>query len=184
MTKKLLTILLGGTLILGIATGCTEQKQDESQKNEVQEKSKGHCEAEECIKLIEPKMQVEEVNEIIGFAGEKKEGSNTYIWQLTEKTKIEVEYKDGLGTITAKMDKDKISNDKLKISVCYDIQSSIKSGTTFTYEEMVEKFEGIEGYLETKAPTFKMYMWVKDGQTFRATFSDSLNGKCSMVSLR
>ncbi|MDE6285362.1 MAG: hypothetical protein K2M17_06405, partial [Bacilli bacterium] len=55
---------------------------------------------------------------------------------------------------------------------------------TYTYEEMVEKFEGVEGYLATKSPTSKRYIWVKDGQTFAATFSDSLKGKCSIVSLR
>ncbi|MDE5539399.1 MAG: hypothetical protein K2J20_02810 [Bacilli bacterium] len=48
----------------------------------------------------------------------------------------------------------------------------------------MEKLEGIEGYLETKAATFKMYKWVKDGQTFRVTFSDSLNGKSEIVSIR
>lgn len=184
MKKKLLTILVGGILILGMATGCTEQKENEKLKNEVEEKSKGNCEAEECIKLIEPEMKVEEINEIIGFDGEKKDETDAYVWQLTEKSKIEVEYKDDLGTITATMDKDKIKSENLKLSTCYDIQNSIKNGTTFTYEEMVEKFEGIEGYLATKAPTFKRYIWVKDNQTFGATFSDSLDGKCSIVSLR
>lgn len=184
MKKIVLTILLGGTLILGVATGCTEQKDNKTTEDETKEVSKGKCEADKCIQLLEPKMKVEEVNEIIGFEGEKKEGTETYIWQLTKKEKIEVEYKDGLGTITATLDKEKIQNDNLKLSVCYEIQKLLKEGTTFTYEEMVEKFEGIDGYLATKAPTFKRYIWVKDNQTFGATFSDSLNGKCSIVSLR
>lgn len=184
MKKKLLAFMLSCTFFLGIAAGCTEQKENDSNENDVQT-TKGNCEAEECIKLIEPTMKVEEINTIIGFEGEKKEGSGTYIWQLTDKTKIEVEYKDSLGTITATMDKEKIKNDQLKVSICYAIQNDIKSGTTYTYEEMVEKFEGVEGYLATKAPTFKRFIWVsKDGQTFGATFSDSLNGKCSIVSLR
>lgn len=184
MKKKLLTILLGGFLILGMTIGCTEQKENESKENVV-EQSKGKCESEECIKLIEPKMQVEEVNEIIGFDGEKKDGADTYIWQLTSKTKIEIEYKDGLGTITATMDKDKIKNDDLKLSICYGIQNSLRSGTTFTYDEMVKELEGVEGYLATNAPTFKRYIWVnKDGQTFSATFSDNLKGKCSIASIR
>lgn len=170
-------------MILGF-TGCAEQKENDSSNTNVQEKAKGNCEVEECMKLIEPKMNVEEVNNIIGFEGEKKESADTYIWQLTDKTKIEVEYKDNVGSIKATMDKDKINNSDLKASVFYAIQSDIKSGTTYTYDEMVEKFEGIEGHLETKASTFKMYIWVKDGQTFRATFSDSLKGKCSIVSLR
>ncbi len=184
MKKRLLTIFLGGILVLGITTGCTKQNENDIVKDEVQEKSKGNCEAEECINLIEPKMNVEEVNEIIGFEGEKKDEIETYTWQLTDKTKIVIEYKDGLGNITATMDKEKLNNDDFKISICYDIQNDLKNGTTYTYEEMVEKFGGIEGHLESKSSTSKMYMWVKDGQTFRATFSDSLKGKCSIVSLR
>lgn len=183
MKKKLLTILLGCALILGMATGCSEQEEKNPIEKDVQEKSKGKCEAEECIKLIEPNMSVEEVNETIGFGGQRKEDEDIYIWQLTEKSKIEIEYKDGLGTITATIDKNKINNDKLKFSLCYNIINSIKT-TTYTYEEMVEKLEGIEGYLATKAPTFKRYIWVKDNQTFSATFSDNIDGKCSIASIR
>ena len=183
MKKKLLTILLGGILVLGLVTGCSEGKTDAPANKETEEKSKGKCEVEECINQIEPKMTVEEVNEIIGFEGEKKDDSDTYIWQLTTKTKIEVEYKNKVGSIRATYDKDKINNDKLKMSICYEIVGDIKK-KTYTYEEMVEKLEGIEGHLETKASTFKMYKWVKDGQTFRATFSDSLNGKSEIVSIR
>lgn len=185
MKKKLLMLILGGTLVLGLVTGCTESKTNEpkEKEKETQETSKGKCEVEECINLIEPKMTVEEVNEIIGFEGEKKDDTNTYIWQLTTKTKIEIEYKDNLGTISATMNKEKMENANLKMSICYEIVNNIKT-TTYTYEEMVEKLEGIEGHLTTKAPTFKMYAWVKDGQTFRATFSDSIKGKSSIVSIR
>lgn len=181
--KKLLNILLISVLILGVSTGCESKKEEIPKNKEVEEKVLGKCEVEECMKLIEPEMKLEEVNEIIGFEGEKKEGSETYTWQLSTKTKIEVEYKDNLGTIKATMDKENIANDNLKLSTFYDISNNIKK-ETYTYEEMVEKFEGIEGHLETKAPTFKMYKWVKDNTTFRATFSDSIKGKCSIVSIR
>ena len=183
MKKKLLTILLVGVLVLGMATGCTEQNVSDSNNKEVEEKSKGKCEVEECINLLEPTMKVEKVNEIIGFEGEKKEGADTYIWQLTKNTKIEVEYKDGLGTIRATYDKDKINNDKLKLSICYEILGDINKNKTYTYEEMVEKLEGIEGYLESNSSSSKMYKWVKDGQTFRATFNNK-TGKCSIASIR
>lgn len=183
MKKKLLTILLGGILILGMATGCTEQNVNDGANQEIEEKSKGNCEVEECINKIETKMKLEEINEIIGFEGEQKEGTETYIWQLTKKTKIEVEFKDGLGSIKATYDKEKIADDKIKLSIFYEISGHIKE-KTYTYEEMVEKFEGIEGHLESKSATSKMYKWVKDDLTFRATFSDSANGKCTIVSVR
>lgn len=184
MKKKLLTILFGSVLILGIATGCsTEQSADDADNKKVEEQAKGNCEVEECINKIEPKMKLEEVNELIGFEGEKKDDSDIYIWQLTTKTKIEIEYKDGLGSIKATYDKDAISDDNLKLSICSEIVGDIRK-KTYTYEEMVEKLEGVEGHLESKSSTSKMYKWVKDGQTFRATFSDSAKGKATIVTLR
>ncbi len=177
-------ILLVGIVVVGMSMSGKDKNENDPAEQE-QEQVKGNYDVEECMKRIEPTMQLEEVNEIIGFEGEKKEGKDAYVWQLTDKTKIEVEYKDGLGTITATMDKDKIKDDKLKISICYGIQNSLRSGTSFTYEEMVQELEGIEGHLATKAPTFKRYIWVnKDKQTFEASFSDSANGKCSITSIQ
>lgn len=178
-------ILLVGVIVLGMAMSKMGQKENEPKEEPAQEQAKGNYDVEECMKRIEPTMKLEEINEIIGFEGEKKGETDTYIWQLTDKTKIEVEYKNGLGTITATMDKDKIKNDNFKLSICYGIQNSLRSGTSFTYEEMVEKLEGIEGHLATKAPTFKRYIWVnKDKQTFGASFSDTLGGKCSITTIQ
>ncbi len=179
--KKIGHYLCLGIIILGVMVGCGNKPTELQEKKE--EEVKGNCTVEECINQIEPKMKVEEVNQIIGFEGEKKADSDSYIWQLTTKTKIEVEYKDNLGSIKATYDKDKINSNELKMSIGYEIVNDIKK-KTYTYEEMVEKFEGVEGHLESKSSTSKMYIWVKDGQTFRATFSDSLKGKCSIVSIR
>ena len=182
--KKLLAILLCSTFILGIATGCGKDEEKDTKKPEVQEKSKGKCEVAECMKELKPEMKVEEINEIIGFEGEKEEDKENYIWQLTEKTKIEVEYTNGKGRIDATYNKEDLKNEDVKISICYDIVNNIKE-KTYTYEEMVEKLEGVEGNLESYSSTSKMYSWVnKDGQTFRATFSESLKGKASIVSIR
>lgn len=182
--KRLLTILLCSTFILGVATGCGKEEEKDTKEPEVQEKSKGKCEVAECMKELNPEMKVEEINEIIGFEGEKAEGTEKYIWQLTEKTKIEAEYTNGKGSIKATYNKDDLKNENVKISLCYDILNHIKE-QTYTYEEMVEKLEGVEGNLESYSPTSKMYSWVnKDGQTFRATFSDSLKGKASIVTIR
>lgn len=180
--KRILTILLCSFIILGIGTGCTEQKENTQVDNETQEKSKGKCEVKECMALLNPEMKVEEINEVIGFEGEKDEDAEKYTWKLTEKTKIEVEYKDGKGSIKATYNKEDLKNKDLKISLCYEILNNIKK-QTYTYQEMVEKLEGIEGNLESYSSTSKMYSWVnKDGITFRATFSK--NGKCSIVSIR
>ena len=182
--KKLLTILLCSTFILGLATGCGKDEEKETKEPQVQEKSKGKCEVADCMKELKPEMKVEEINEIIGFEGEKDESTEKYTWKLTEKTKIEVEYNDEKGSIKATHNKEDLKNDKVKLSICYDILNHIKE-QTYTYEEIVEKLEGVEGNLESYSSTSKMYSWVnKDGQTFRATFSESLKGKASIVSIR
>lgn len=182
--KKLLTILLCSTFILGLATGCGKDEEKETKEPQVQEKSKGKCEVADCMKELKPEMKVEEINEIIGFEGEKDESTEKYTWKLTEKTKIEVEYNDEKGSIKATYNKEDLKNDKVKLSICYDILNHIKE-QTYTYEEIVEKLEGVEGNLESYSSTSKMYSWVnKDGQTFRATFSESLKGKASIVSIR
>lgn len=181
--KKFLTILLCGAFILGATTGCTEQKDDLKKDTEVQEKSKGKCEVKECISLLNPDMKLEEVNEVIGFEGEKDETAEKYKWQLTSKTKIEVEFKDKTASIKASYNKEELKNDKVKLSICYDITNNIKK-KNYTYEEMVEKLEGVEGNLESYSATSKMYSWVdKDGNTFRATFSKSNKWKASIVSV-
>ena len=182
--RKLLTILFCSFLILGMVTGCGEQQVEDTPKEKTEEKSKGKCEVEECINKIETNMTLEEVNDLIGFDGEKKDDEDTYVWQLTEKTKITVEFKDKKkASIKATYDKEKISDSKLKLSICSEIIKDIKK-KTYTYEEMVEKLEGVEGHLENKSSTSKMYVWAKDGQTFRATFSDSAKGKATIVSMR
>lgn len=185
MKKKLLSILFCSVLVIGLTTGCTKQKEIEpNEENKGQEKSQGKCEIKECMNVLNPNMKLEEINEVIGFVGEKDEENEKYVWQLTSKTKIEVEFKEGKGSIKASYDKEQLKNDKLKLSICYEIYNNIKE-KNYTYEEMVEKLEGIEGNLESLTSTSKMYSWVnKDGNTFRATFSKSNNWKSSIVSIR
>jgi len=184
MKKKLLTCVLCGGLILSFTSGCGEETTNTPNDTEVKEESKGNCDVKECMTLLKPEMTLEDVNKVIGFAGEKEEGTESYIWQLTKKTKIKVEFKDGLADIHATYNKEDLKNDALKLSLCYDITNNIKT-KNYTYEEVVEKLEGIEGNLENHTATSKMYSWVnKDGQTFRATFSKSYDWKISIVSIR
>lgn len=177
-------VLLG---ILGvIALGESGQPDDANKGDDVaEEQPKGKCEVGECIKLLEPKMTVAEANEVIGFEGEKDAAAEKYTWQLTSKTKITIEYKEKLGTIKASYNKDDLKDAAFKISKGYELQNLLKEGTSYDYKETVAEFGGIEGHLETKAPTFKMYAWVNgEGVTFRATFSDSVDGKTSIISIR
>ena len=171
--------------VLGIVALGESNQPETDGDNTAKEEYRGKCEIDECMKLIEPKMTVAEVNEIIGFDGEKGADSEKYTWQLTSKTKIAVEYKDGLGTITATYDKDEIKDSAFKISKGYELQNLLREGTSYTYVETVEQFDGVEGHLEVKSSTSKMYIWVNaDGIAYRATFSDSVNGRTSIISIR
>lgn len=153
--------------------------------NTAQEEAKGKCAIDECMKLLEPKMNLAKANEIMGFEGEKDGENEKYTWQLTSKSKIVIEYKDNLGTITATYNKDDIKDSEFKLAKGYELQNLLREGTSYTYKETVEQFGGVEGHLATHSPTSKRYIWVNnDGITFGATFSDSINGKTSIISIR
>ena len=178
------SVLLGVLGVVALNEGNSEQKVDDTAKEE-EEAPKGKCEIDECMALLTPEMTVAEANEVIGFEGEKDETEEKYTWQLTSKSKIAIEYKEKLGTITASYNKDEIKDIAVKMSVGYELQNLLRDGTSYTYKETVEKFGGVEGHLATKAPTFERYIWVNnDGITFGATFSDSIDGKTSIISIR
>ena len=65
--------------------GCGNKPTELQEKKE--EEVKGNCTVEECINQIEPKMKVEEVNQIIGFEGEKKADIQCYICLLNYQKK-------------------------------------------------------------------------------------------------
>lgn len=176
-------VLLGvvGVIALGEGNAPTDDKGDDV----AQETPKGKCEIDECMKLLEPKMTVAEANEVMGFEGEKSDDEEKYTWQLTSKSKIVIEYKEKAGTITATYDKAEIKDSEFKIAKGYELQNLLREGTSYTYKETVEQFGGVEGHLATHSPTSKRYIWVNaDEITFGATFSDSIDGKTSIISIR
>ena len=178
---SLVVLGLVGLLALGEGNAPADDKSDDV----AQEIPKSKCEIDECMKLLEPTMTVAEVNEIIGFEGEKDEDKDEYTWELTSKSDISIEYKENVGKITARYNKDDIKDSEFKIAKGYELQNLLREGTSYTYKETVEQFGGVEGYLATKAATFKRYIWVNDdGLTFGATFSDDIDGKTSIISTR
>lgn len=190
-TKKTVAIVVAvaALVVLGvvgvIALGEGNAPADNKGDDVAQETPKGKCEIDECMKLLEPKMTVAEANEVMGFEGEKSDSEEKYTWQLTSKSKIAIEYKEKVGTITATYDKAEIKDSEFKIAKGYELQNLLREGTSYTYKETVEQFGGVEGHLATKAATFKRYIWVNaDEITFGATFSDSVNGKTSIISIR
>lgn len=184
--KRKLCFLLVVCLLLTLVTGCTEKSKSVKQKKE-EDKIEGNCNVLECIKLIEPSNSIEEINEIIGFDGVKSEYSEKYTWKLSNKTWIEAtpSTSDNSYSLSANFDKSTIKSDKADFSNFNELKSSLGKGESFTYEEINEKVGGVEGILAGKTSTSKRYIWVnKNEQTFSATFSDTMNGKASIISLR
>lgn len=184
--KKIICYLAVMIISAFLVTGCTDTTKKELPKKE-EEKIQGKCTVEECIKLIEPSNSIEEINEIIGFEAEKSEYSETYKWKLSEKTWIDAtpSTADNSYSLSANFDKEKIKNEQADFSNFTAIKASLEKGQSFTYEEMNEKVGGVKGILAGKTSTSKRYIWVnKHEQTFSATFSDTMDGKASIISLR
>ena len=87
--------------------------------------------------------------------------------------------------LQANIDKETIKNDQVDLSAYSDIKKLLDNGTSLTYEEMVTKLGGVEGTLAGKTSTSNRYIWVdKSSRTFSATFSKTLEGKCTIISLK
>ena len=180
MKKIICAIMIGLSLIC--VTGCQEQKQEEKKEEEV---VKGNCSVTECIKLLKATDSIEKMNEVIGFEAEKSEYSDEYKWQITKKTSLTAKKSGENYILQTTMNKDEIASDKVDFGVYNELKELLDSGVSFTYEEAVQKLNGVEGILDSKTSTSDGYMWVdKHNKVFRATFSDTINKKCSIMSLR
>lgn len=181
--KKRNGYLVVGLLTLSLATGCNETQ--EIKREEDTTKVQGNCEVQECIKLINTDNTVEEINEIIGFSGEKSDYSDTYTWKLSDKESITLDMSSTSAILQATINKETIQSDDVDFSIYNEIKEDLNKGKIITYKEMVEKLGGVEGTLAGKTSTSDRYIWVdKHGRTFGATFSNKNDGKCTIISLR
>ncbi len=173
-----------GFVTFTLATGCTE-KNSGGLKEEDTQQLETKCEAKECIQLLNPKNTVEEINEIIGFSGEKSEYTHKYTWKLSAKESIILITSTGSAILQATIDKSTIKNENNDFSAYGEIKKALDKGKSFTYKEMVKKLGGVEGTLAGKTTTTNRYIWVdKHDRMFSATFSNKKNGKCTIISLQ
>lgn len=167
-----------------LVTGCaSDDGKTTTSKKEENKKSKGNCVAVECIKEIKPENTVEEINKIIGFEGKlTDEKYNKYAWELSKDETVEVTYYSSeKGTIKITFDEDEVKNKKVDFSKYNEISSLLKSGTSLTYEEFVEKVGGVPGTLVEKSSYTNKYKWIdSDGSYLNASFSSTTN-KCTIV---
>lgn len=183
MKKKSYYLILV-MFLFGLVTGCTKNNEVDSKLDE-KEEVKGNCEVRECIKLLNTKNTVEEINEIIGFEAEKSEYSNNYTWKLTSKDWITLDMSSTSPILQATIDKSSVKNEANDFSSFNEIKEALNKGKSITYEEMVEKLGGVEGTLAGKTSTSDRYIWIdKHDRTFSATFNNEKDGRCSIISLR
>lgn len=181
--KKRNGYLVVGLFTLSLVTGCNDTS--EMKKEEEVSKVQGNCEVRECIELITTDNTVEEINEIIGFTGEKSDYSDKYTWKLTDKDSITLDKSTNSAILQATINKETIQNDGVDFSSYNEIKEALNKGKTVTYKEMVEKLGGVEGTLAGRTSTSDRYIWVdKNARTFGATFSNKKDGKCTIISLR
>lgn len=142
------------------------------------------CAITECIKEIETGDSIEEITEVIGIEPEIDETTGTAKWKFSSKESIAREKSGSSYILQATIDKTKIANDDVDLSIFTELKQKLENGESFTYDELVKQLGGVEGTLAGKTDTSKRYTWVdKHDQTFSATFSNK-TGQCSIISLR
>lgn len=179
--RKFLQCTIISFCVIGLLTGCTNEKEVEEKKKE--DVVKGNCVVTECIKQLETSNSVEEINAVIGFEGTKSEYSDDYTWKLSDKNWITLKYAGTSPILQATIDKESIKNEAITLPKATELREMLNNGS-FTYEELVEKVGGVEGTLDSKTTSSKGYIWVdKHNQTLSATFNNE-SGKCTIASYR
>lgn len=177
--QKLLLVLFSGVLLFCVA-GCGNEMTLEENKLE---EPKGNCTVTECIKQLEPSNTVEEINQIIGFEATKSEYSEEYSWKLDSKNWITLNSTSGSPILQATIDKETVKNEDITLPSSSILQEKLNNGS-FTYPELVDMLNHVEGVLTSKTMSSVAYLWVDNsGITLRATFNNK-TGKCSIASLR
>ena len=182
--KKLFS-LFAVTALAVIMTGCGKQAASSSTEGT---KAKGNCTVFECIKKLDSKNTLEEMNTIIGFEGELKsetESYKVYEWDLTDDTSITSQFmlNYNTATISANYPSNMVPN-KADFSKWDEIKSKLNKRETITYEEFVKMVGGVEGVLDQKTSTSITYVWHNSEGGYLSAYFNPETGKCTMATGR
>lgn len=186
--KKQIGSLLFGLILVGTLTGCgknEENNDNPSNPNQttpaIKEEAKGNCTVLECIKLIDPKNTVAEIDEIIGIKGELTEAQyNKYYWKLSEDTGITVTYYSSpTGTIKIDAEKDSYKDSQVDLSQMETIKAKINDG--LTYDQIKAYVGGAEGVLTEKSSSSLSYTWVNSNGGYLNTSFSVSKGTCTYM---
>lgn len=180
MKKKVILVLVG-TLFLTLSVGC--DKTNKKENKTVQNKINGNCSAVDCIKKLNTKSTVEEINKVIGIDGIlTDEKYNKYTWKISDTDEVTATYySSNKANIEATYDKNTLKNNKVDFSKYNEIKTALKNGEKVSYEEFKEKVGGVDGTLVEISSISNKYTWVnKDGGYLTATFSNT-SDKCTFI---
>lgn len=183
MKNKILLGFMSLVLALGL-TGCGKSNSNGGAKEE----SKGNCTVFECMKKIDAKNTVEEINKIIGIDGEltsEGEKSNIYKWALSEETSITVQYFTTTNNATVSANyPNKLVSKKADFSKYDEIKKALQSGDSLTYDEFVKKVGGVQGVITQKSSSSITYYWMNSNGGYLTAYFSLKTGKCTMATGR
>lgn len=185
---KLSTITLCLLLSLFVITGCDKKETTkETKKEETKEektKSKGKCNILKCMDKLDSNSSLEDINNEIGFEGEKKQEGNgwtTYEWKLSDTETVEATIFSSSTTIKIDFDDELIKNKKVNFSKYDEVKAALNNRESLSYDQIKEKFGGVDGTLVEKSSTGNKYKWVNsEGGYLNVSFNKD-NTRCSMV---
>ena len=187
--SKLLAVSFCLLLAIVVTTGCDSKKSESSNENNSSENnkksdSKGKCTVFECIEKAETDDSLEDINDLIGFEGEvlrEGDGYKTYEWKLNDKESVEVTFYKTSTSIKIRFDDDSIKSKKVDFSKFDEIKKALNKGEAVSYDDVKEKFGGVDGTMVEKSSSGYTYRWVNSkGGYMRANFN-SAKTKCSMI---
>lgn len=190
ITKSILLMLIAFVMLFTLA-GCGKNESNDGKSNDNNEKKVEQKESKDAvvfdyINKIKGTETLEEVNQMIGSEGEKGsegKGWTTYEWKISDDTKFSATFYETSKTCEAKITfkDDLIKNDKVDFSKYNEIKSALNKSETVTYDQVKEKFGGVDGTLTSSGSSSKTYRWVNSkGGYLSASFSTN-SGKCTFI---
>lgn len=188
MKNKILTLLLCGVLAITMfaITGCGENGENEQKAAETQ--SKGNYDVFGCMEKLNATMTLEQMNEVIGFEGEKTSETDSYTvykWELTDKTGITSQFhtKYNTATISANYPNEMVT-EKADFSKWNDIKSKLNKREEISYDEFVKLVGGVQGKIDQKTSTSTTYKWLNNEGGYLSGYFDVKTNKCTMATGR
>ena len=169
-------------------TGCSlipTKNNSGSVNTPVEKPAKGNCNVFDCIKKIDINDNLEKVNKVMGFEGEKTTETSsysTYKWVINadKDEEVEVTFYSTSANIKISFKDDAIKNSKVDFPKFDEIKKAMNNRETVTYDDVKAKF-GADGVLVEKSSFSNKYRWVNaKGGYMNGNFSLS-SGACTMI---